>query len=58
MTKWHVAAGVVVVLGISVVIDWIDGPDQHPDPYVIYGLMVIAGLAFGMRPPWGGGKGE
>ena len=51
MTKWHVAAGAVLVLGISVVLD------KAPDPYVIYGLIVITGLAFGMKPPWSG-KGD
>lgn len=58
MTKWHVSGGVVLVFGLLAVLDWLDGPGQAPDPYVIYALLVVTGLAFGMKPPWSGGRGD
>lgn len=57
MNKWMVVTGVLVVFGGIAVLDWIDGPSSHPDSYLIWALLVLAGAALGWRPPWGG-KGE
>jgi len=56
-TKWYVVGGVLAVFAAALVLDWLDGPASHPDSTLLYVLLVLAGLALGWRPPWGG-KGD
>lgn len=59
MTRWVVVCGVVVVFAGMAVLDWLDGSQSHPDGPLVYALLVTAGLALGLKPPWGGkGTGE
>lgn len=53
MTKWFVVGGVLLVFGGVAVLDWLDGPTGHPDSYLIWALLVLAGAAMGWKPPWG-----
>lgn len=54
MQKWLVVGGVVAVFGVMALFDWLDGPASHPDGPLVYALLVLAGIALGLKPPWGG----
>lgn len=56
MTKWFVVGGVLAVFAGIAAGDWLDGPTSHPDPSLIYALLVLGGAALGWRPPWSKGS--
>jgi hypothetical protein len=57
MGRWVVSCCVVGVFAVALVLDWLDGPGQHPDLALISALAAVAGMALGFKPPWSG-KGE
>ena len=54
MTKWVVVGGVLLIFGGISVMDWWDGANGHPDAYLVYALLILAGAALGWAPPWSG----
>lgn len=58
MGRWVVSCCVVGVFAVALVLDWLDGPGQHPDLALISALAAVAGMALGFKPPWSGGGKE
>lgn len=51
--------GALFLVGVLGVLDYLDGPDASPSPYLVFGLVSLMGLAVGLGPPswpgWPGG---
>jgi hypothetical protein len=51
----------VLVLLVVTLVDYLDGPQSSPSPYLLTALVTVAGLALGRKlppGPWSGGGGK
>lgn len=55
---WAVVTLIVLVLLVVTLVDYLDGPQSSPSPYLLTALVTVAGLALGRKlppGPWSGG---
>lgn len=58
---WAVVILVVLGLFAEIVVDYLDGPQSSPSPYLLTALVTVAGLALGRKlppGPWSGSGGK